>query len=38
MADAVYIEPLEPEIAAKIIQKERPDGIIAGLGGKLVLI
>ncbi|CAG0972401.1 MAG: carbamoyl-phosphate synthase large subunit [Candidatus Methanoperedens sp.] len=34
MADAVYIEPLEPEIAAKIIEKERPDGIIAGLGGQ----
>jgi carbamoyl-phosphate synthase large subunit len=34
MADAVYIEPLEPEILAKIIEKERPDGIIAGLGGQ----
>jgi len=34
MADSVYIEPLEPEIVAKIIEKERPDGIIAGLGGQ----
>lgn len=34
MADAVYIEPLEAEIVAKIIEKERPDGIIAGLGGQ----
>ncbi|MCX9088552.1 MAG: carbamoyl-phosphate synthase large subunit [Candidatus Methanoperedens sp.] len=34
MADAVYIEPLEPEIVAKIIEKERPDGIIAGIGGQ----
>src|SRR5659263_116667 len=34
MADAVYIEPLEPQIVAKIIEKERPDGIIAGLGGQ----
>ncbi|MFZ3384801.1 MAG: carbamoyl-phosphate synthase large subunit [Candidatus Methanoperedens sp.] len=34
MADAVYIEPLEPEIVSKIIEKERPDGIIAGLGGQ----
>ncbi|HEX7575617.1 MAG TPA: carbamoyl-phosphate synthase large subunit, partial [Candidatus Methanoperedens sp.] len=34
MADAIYIEPLEPEIVAKIIEKERPDGIIAGLGGQ----
>lgn len=34
MADPIYIEPLEPEIVAKIIEKERPDGIIAGLGGR----
>jgi carbamoyl-phosphate synthase large subunit len=34
MADAIYIEPIEPEVVAKIIEKERPDGIIAGLGGQ----
>jgi carbamoyl-phosphate synthase large subunit len=34
MADAVYIEPLEAEIIARIIEKEMPDGIIAGLGGQ----
>ncbi len=34
MADAIYIEPLKPEIIAKIIEKEMPDGIIAGLGGQ----
>lgn len=34
MADAIYIEPLEAEVVAKIIEKERPDGIIAGLGGQ----
>jgi len=34
MADKVYIEPLVPEIVAKIIEKERPDGIIAGIGGQ----
>ncbi|MEA1945552.1 MAG: carbamoyl-phosphate synthase large subunit [Euryarchaeota archaeon] len=33
-ADAVYIEPLTPEIIEKIIEKERPDGIIAGFGGQ----
>ncbi|MCX6679650.1 MAG: carbamoyl-phosphate synthase large subunit [Methanothrix sp.] len=33
-ADKVYIEPLVPEILAKIIEKERPDGIIAGIGGQ----
>lgn len=33
-ADNVYIEPMTLEIARKIIEKERPDGIIAGLGGQ----
>ena len=34
MADAVYIEPLKPDIVAAIVRKEEPDGIIAGLGGQ----
>ena len=34
MAEKIYIEPLVPEIVAKIIEKERPDGIIAGIGGQ----
>src|SRR5512135_1146621 len=34
MADAVYVEPLIPQVVAQIIEKERPDGIIAGLGGQ----
>jgi carbamoyl-phosphate synthase large subunit len=34
MADKIYIEPIVPEIVAKIIEKERPDGLIAGLGGQ----
>lgn len=33
-ADNVYIEPMTLETATKIIEKERPDGIIAGLGGQ----
>ncbi|NYT01388.1 MAG: carbamoyl-phosphate synthase large subunit [Methanosarcinales archaeon] len=33
-ADRIYIEPLVPEIVAQIIEKERPDGIIAGIGGQ----
>jgi carbamoyl-phosphate synthase large subunit len=37
MADSVYIEPLKPDIIAEIIKKERPDGIIAGLGGQIGL-
>ena len=34
MADAIYVEPITPGVVAKIIEKERPDGIIAGLGGQ----
>ncbi len=34
MADSVYIEPLDARIIEKIIEKERPDGIIAGIGGQ----
>jgi len=34
MAERIYIEPLVPEVVAKIIERERPDGIIAGIGGQ----
>lgn len=34
MADAVYIEPLKAEIIAEIIRKEKPDGILGGMGGQ----
>ena len=34
MADAVYIEPITTEAIAEIIEKEDPDGVIAGLGGQ----
>ena len=34
MADSVYIEPLTAEVVAKIIEKERPDGILSGMGGQ----
>ena len=34
MADEVYIEPITTEAIAEIIQKENPDGVIAGLGGQ----
>ncbi|MCQ1537582.1 carbamoyl-phosphate synthase large subunit [Methanocalculus taiwanensis] len=33
-ADVVYVEPLKADIIAKIIQKEKPDGILSGLGGQ----
>ncbi len=34
MADVIYIEPLITDVVAKIIEKERPDGIVAGFGGQ----
>ncbi len=34
MADKTYIEPLTIESLEKIIEKERPDSVIAGMGGQ----
>lgn len=34
MADEIYIEPIRAEIIEKIIEKERPDGILSGMGGQ----
>lgn len=34
MADEVYVEPLTPEIVAKIIQKETPDAVLPTMGGQ----
>ena len=34
VADAVYIEPLVPEVIRRIIQRERPDGLLPTLGGQ----
>ena len=36
-ADATYIEPITPEIVAKIIEKERPDAILPTMGGQTAL-
>src|ERR1700686_3915123 len=33
-ADRTYIEPLTWEIAAKVIERERPDGLLPTLGGQ----
>src|SRR3990172_7455602 len=33
-ADVVYVEPLTVEFLSKIIQKERPDGLLPTLGGQ----
>ena len=34
MADEIYLEPLTAETIKRIILKERPDSILAGLGGQ----
>jgi carbamoyl-phosphate synthase large subunit len=36
-ADATYVEPITPEIVEKIIEKERPDALLATLGGQTAL-
>jgi len=37
MADATYIEPITPEVVAKIIEKERPDALLPTMGGQTAL-
>jgi len=37
LADATYIEPITPEIVAKIIEKERPDALLPTMGGQTAL-
>ncbi len=34
VADRVYIEPLIPEVVAEIIARERPQGLLATMGGQ----
>ncbi|GAA1132857.1 carbamoyl-phosphate synthase large subunit [Arthrobacter flavus] len=36
-ADATYVEPITPEVIAKIIEKERPDALLPTLGGQTAL-
>jgi len=36
-ADATYIEPITPEFVEKVIDKERPDALLATLGGQTAL-
>jgi len=36
-ADATYIEPLDVEVLARIIEKERPDAVLPTLGGQTAL-
>lgn len=34
IADKIYIEPLTVEMIEKVIQKEKPDSLLAGMGGQ----
>ena len=34
LADEIYLEPLNAATVRRVIEKERPDGLIAGLGGQ----
>jgi len=37
LADATYIEPISPDIVARIIEKERPDALLPTMGGQTAL-
>jgi carbamoyl-phosphate synthase large subunit len=36
-ADATYIEPLDPDVLTRIIERERPDALLPTLGGQTAL-
>src|SRR3546814_2547969 len=37
LADATYVEPITPEMVAKIIERERPDALLPTMGGQTAL-
>ena len=37
LADATYLEPITPEMVAKIVEKERPDALLPTMGGQTAL-
>ena len=37
IADATYIEPVNPEMVAKILERERPDALLPTMGGQTAL-
>jgi len=37
LADATYVEPITPEVVERVIAKERPDALLATLGGQTAL-
>ena len=37
VADKVYFQPVTPEFVERVIEKERPDGILLSFGGQTAL-
>ncbi|HEX5599962.1 MAG TPA: carbamoyl phosphate synthase large subunit, partial [Hyphomicrobiaceae bacterium] len=37
LADATYIEPITPDVVARIIAKEKPDAVLPTMGGQTAL-
>jgi carbamoyl-phosphate synthase large subunit len=37
LADATYVEPITPDVVAKIIENERPDALLPTMGGQTAL-
>ncbi|NNG02786.1 MAG: carbamoyl-phosphate synthase large subunit [Inquilinus sp.] len=37
LADATYIEPITPEIVARVLERERPDALLPTMGGQTAL-
>ncbi len=37
VADATYIEPITPEVVARILERERPDALLPTMGGQTAL-
>jgi len=37
LADATYVEPIVPEVVAKIVEREKPDALLPTMGGQTAL-
>ena len=37
LADATYVEPVSPEVVARVIERERPDAVLPTMGGQTAL-
>ena len=37
LADATYVEPITPEVVARVVERERPDAVLPTMGGQTAL-